>query len=99
MFAGKTSTILAAARDLFGSIYKERILDFIDSVKKLQEHFREVLNMKSITIPWKLHIVCIHLEENLTRMGQGLEIVCEQAGEAVHHKVKKTKARYIIVDI
>ena len=31
--------------------YKERIHDFIDSVKKLQVHFREVLNMKSITIP------------------------------------------------
>ena len=79
--------------------YKERIHDFIDSVKKLQVHFREVLNMKSITIPWKLHIVCTHLEENLIRRGQGLGIVCEQAGEAVHHKVKKTKDRYIILDI
>ena len=27
LLAGKTSTILAAARDLFGSIYKERILE------------------------------------------------------------------------
>ena len=27
MLAGKTSTILAAARDLFGSIYKDRILE------------------------------------------------------------------------
>ena len=27
MLSGKTSTILAAARDLFGSIYKDRILE------------------------------------------------------------------------
>ena len=27
LLAGKTSTILAAARDLFGSIYKDRILE------------------------------------------------------------------------
>ena len=47
-----------------------------------------------LTIPWKLHMVCAHLEPLLTQLGQGLAIFCEQAGEAVHCKLKKTKARY-----
>ena len=52
-----------------------------------------VLKLKSARIPWKLHIVFAHLEETLTRLGQGLGMFCEQAEEAVHYKVKKTKAR------
>ena len=79
--------------------YKERIQAFKDSTRKLKVYFQEVLKLKSSTTPWKLYILCAHLEENLTRRGQGLGIVCEQAGEAVHHKVKKTKARYSIVNI
>ena len=35
-----------------------------------------------------------HLEPLLTRLGQGLAIYCEQAGEAIHHKFKGTKSRY-----
>ena len=39
-------------------------------------------------------MVCCHLEPLLTRLGRGLGFCAEQAGEAVHHKFKKTKARY-----
>ena len=28
------------------------------------------------------------------KLGTGLAVYCEQAGEAVHHKMKKNKARY-----
>ena len=52
-----------------------------------------VLKVK-VTVPWKLHMVCSHLEPLLTRLGRGLGVVCEQAGEAVHCKFKKTKARF-----
>ena len=92
--------------------YKEKIEAFKESVKKLQVYFKvsnifkiqlqtlqTVLKLKSATIPWKLHMVCAHLEETLTRLGQGLGMYCEQAGEAVHHKVKKTKARYVIENV
>ena len=48
----------------------------------------------TLTITWKLHMVCSHLESLLDRLGTGLAIVCEQAGEAVHCKFKKTKSRY-----
>ena len=50
-----------------------------------------VLKIK-MTIPWKLHMVCAHLETQLIRLGWGLAIFCEQAGEAVHAKFKPTKA-------
>ena len=39
-------------------------------------------------------MVCCHLEPLLIRLGRGLGFCAEQAGEAVHHKFKKTKARY-----
>ena len=44
-----------------------------------------------LTIPWKLHMVCAHLEPLLTRLGQGLAIFCEQAGETIHCKLKKQR--------
>ena len=55
--------------------------------------FQNILKVK-LTITWKLHMVCCHLEPLLTKLGRGLGLFCEQAGEAVHHKMKKTKARY-----
>ena len=53
---------------------------------------QEVLKIK-VNITWKIHMICCHLETQLTRLGRGLAIVCEQAGEAVHSKLKKTEAR------
>ena len=46
----------------------------------------------TLTITWKLHMVCSHLESLLDRLGTGLAIVCEQAGEAVHCKFKSLPA-------
>ena len=46
-----------------------------------------------VNITWKIHMMCCHLETQLTRLGRGIAIVCEQAGEAVHSKLKKTEAR------
>ena len=54
---------------------------------------QNVLKLK-LTITWKLHMLSAHLEPLPTRLGRGLGIYCEQAGEAVHHKMKKTKARF-----
>ena len=56
-------------------------------------HLQRVLKL-TLTITWKLHMVCVHLEPLLTKLGTGLAIVCEQAGEAVHCKYKRTKSRY-----
>ena len=39
-------------------------------------------------------MVCCHLDPLLDRLGRGLAIMCEQAGEAVHDKFKRTKLRY-----
>ena len=39
-------------------------------------------------------MVACHLEHLLDRLGRGLVVVCEQAGESVHHKIKRCKARY-----
>ena len=39
-------------------------------------------------------MMACHLEPLLDRLRQGLAVVCEQAGEAVHHKFKWCKARY-----
>ena len=47
-----------------------------------------------LTITWKLHIVCAHLEPLLTQLGRGLAIYAEQAGEAVHYNYNRTKSRY-----
>ena len=47
-----------------------------------------------MTITWKLHMVCAHLEPQVTKLNTGLAVVCEQAGEAVHCKFKPTKACY-----
>ena len=73
--------------------YKERIQSFTKSVETLHYYAKTFLKLK-VTIPWKLHMVCCHLEPLLTKMGRGLAIFSEQAGEAVHCKFKKTKARY-----
>ena len=73
--------------------YKEKIQLFKSSLVKLRSYCSSKLKMK-FTITWKLHMICCHLEPLLTRLGHGLAIYCEQAGEAVHCKMKKTKARY-----
>ena len=52
-----------------------------------------VLGQK-VAVTWKLHMLCVHLEPLLTKLGRGLGIYAEQAGEAVHHKYKKTKGRF-----
>ena len=61
--------------------------------KGLKLYSRGVLRVR-LTITWKLHMVCAHLEPQLTKLGTGMAVVCEQAGEAVHCKYKPTKARY-----
>jgi hypothetical protein len=73
--------------------YKQKINMFTESVAKLKVYCETTLKVK-YTIPWKLHMVCCHLEPLLDRLGRGLAIVCEQAGEAVHAKFKRTKSRY-----
>ena len=70
--------------------YKERIQSFTKSVETLHYYTKTFLKLK-VTIPWKLHMVCCHLEPLLTKMGRGLAIFSEQAGEAVHCKFKKPK--------
>ena len=59
----------------------------------LKFKFQRVLVVQ-LTITWKLHMVCTHLEQQLTKLGTGMAGVCEQAGEAVDCKFKPTKARY-----
>ena len=73
--------------------YRERIKCFTESVASLKVFCESSLSLK-FTITWKLHMVCCHLEPRLTRLGQGLALVCEQAGEAIHHKFKATRARF-----
>ena len=73
--------------------YKQKIHKFTKSVASLKIYCETTLKVK-YTIPWKLHMVCCHLEPLLDRLGRGLAIVCEQAGEAVHAKFKLTKSRY-----
>ena len=73
--------------------YKQKIHKFTESVASLKIYCETTLKIK-YTIPWKLHMVCCHLEPLLDRLGRGLAIVCEQAGEAVHAKFKLTKSRY-----
>ena len=75
------------------SDYKMKIHAFTESVSNLKAYCETTLKLK-YTVPWKLHMVCCHLEPLLDRLGRGLAIVCEQAGEAVHHKFKRTKSRY-----
>ena len=75
------------------SDYKMKIHAFTESVSNLKAYCETTLKLK-YTVPWKLHMVCCHLEPLLNRLGRGLAIVCEQAGEAVHHKFKRTKSRY-----
>ena len=71
--------------------YKQKIHKFTESVARLKIYCETTLKVK-YTIPWKLHMVCCHLEPLLDRLGRGLAIVCEQAGEAVHAKFKLTKS-------
>ena len=59
----------------------------------LKLRFQRVLGVR-LTITWKLHMVCAHLEPQLTKLGTGMAVVCEQAGEAVHCKFKPIKAQY-----
>ena len=73
--------------------YSTLIKDFVKSVKYLQTYCPSTLKI-SFSISWKLHMVCCHLEPLLDRLKCGLAMVCEQAGEAVHHKFGRCKARY-----
>ena len=57
-----------------------------------------ILNIK-MNIMWKIHMICCHLEPQLTRLGRGLGVLCEQAGEAVHAKFKKNGTRYLVHNI
>ena len=66
---------------------------FTESMAKLKVYCEKTLKVK-YTFPWKLHMVCCHLEPLLDWLGRGLGIVCEQAGEAVHAKFKRTKSRF-----
>jgi hypothetical protein len=73
--------------------YSNLIKKFVKSAKNLQTYCPAHLKVK-FSITWKLHMVACHLEPLLDRLGRGLAVVCEQAGEAVHHKFKRCKARY-----
>ena len=75
------------------SDYKKRIQDFQTGLVGLQKYCRRVFRI-NFTIAWKLHMICCHLEPLLTKLGTGLAVYCEQAGEAVHHKMKNIKARF-----
>jgi hypothetical protein len=75
------------------SDYSQRIASFTESVEDLKLFCEGTLGLK-FTIPWKLHMVCCHLEPLLDRLGRGLALVCEQAGEAIHYRFKGTKSRY-----
>ena len=61
----------------------------------VQEFATEVLNDDvDLSLPWKLHIICVHLPQFLERHQTGLSKYAEQCGEAVHADFKKTQRRF-----
>ena len=76
-----------------GENLNEAVTNFKESYQSLILHLHEVYKYK-LTITWKIHIACCHIEPLVKARKFGLGVFAEQAGEAIHHQFKKTWANY-----
>ena len=42
---------------------------------------------KTLTVPWKIHIICSHVFPSVKHAGCSLSMYAEQCGEAIHAKL------------
>ena len=49
---------------------------------------------KTLTVSWKIHIICCHVFPFVKHAGCGLSKYAEQCGEVIHAKIKPTWQRY-----
>ena len=76
--------------------YSKLIKSYTDNLRALPNHMSNVYGVK-MSITWKEHIVCAHLEEWLDIHKTGLALYSEQAGESIHHKYKVRTWRHFKV--
>ena len=74
--------------------YKDLLQDFKKSYEDLILFCSEKLNLV-LTIPWKVHILVIHVPQFLTMNSDfGLGVYAEQVIESSHSRMKPTLKRY-----
>ena len=73
--------------------YAERIAFFRQKYQALRDYASEVLNV-NVSVPWKMHILGLHVEQWLNKHPTGLGEYAEQTGEAAHKDFLKTWKRF-----
>ena len=76
-----------------GDDLHDAIRNFRESYRFLISHLQQNYNYK-LTVTWKVHIACCHIEPFVNTRKLGLGVFAEQAGEAVHHQFKKSWSNY-----
>ena len=65
------------------------INNFEESSQSLILHLHKVYKYQ-LTITWKIHIACCHIEAFIKARKFGIDEFAEQAGEAIYHQLKQT---------
>ena len=75
--------------------YAERIAVFREKYQALRDYANEVLEDGiKVSVPWKMHILGLHVEQWLDKHPTGLGVYAEQTGEAAHKDFLKTWKRF-----
>ena len=74
--------------------YHALIGAFKEKYLKLQEYSEDFLEGVKLGLPWKIHILCVHLPEWLDEHTEGLSKYAEQTCEATHKDFSATYNRF-----
>lgn len=79
--------------ETFGMVVGENVetavQEFKQSYKDLIEYVQNTFDGVELSVTWKVHIAVCHILPFLQSTEHGLEVYCEQTGEAIHHEFKK----------
>ena len=73
--------------------YAEQIGVFREKFQALRDYASEFLGIK-VSVPWKMHILGLHVEQWIDKHPTGLGVYAEQTGEAAHKDFLKTWKRF-----
>ena len=77
------------------SNYNNIINNYRHKYELLQEYCQDVLDDGlDLSLPWKIHMLVVHLPQWLDRHGEGMRKYAEQTAELCHHDFVQTNKRF-----
>ena len=72
-----------------GENVETAVQEFKQSYEDLIEYVQNTFDGVELSVTWKVQIAVCHILPFLQSTEHGLEVYCEQTGEAIHHEFKK----------